>query len=388
MKVSILTPTYNDSESILETLQSVRNQTHKNIQHIIINDGSTDNTEKVIKDYMSKNKDLDILYIYQENGDQLNALLNGQQYVKGDFIYILHSDDLLPSNDFLENGIIELERSGADALIGDLNIINENGELVNNWKAAKYKNKPYYPVLVLLNNGSNIYGDVAIHRTAFFKDSVIRNYLIWNTPFWIDMENNCKTAKLYNSKKPILKYRIHQNNYAKNEIGKFNALNGELRAITSIAGAFNVPFIRVQSYIYQLLRKPGIRKLRLFEYYKPIYKNGKSINLTIYKIIKKSIINTYEDLENINDYLKSLLDYYKTDSNRQISIKTDDFTLYRGKDVRLFTKKLFTNQLDNGYYELIKEMHRGFGIINTDNVEKTKNICRFLNINPTIKGEL
>ena len=55
MKVSILTPTYNDGESIIETLNSIKEQTYENWEHIIIIDGSTDNTEKIIKDYKKKN---------------------------------------------------------------------------------------------------------------------------------------------------------------------------------------------------------------------------------------------------------------------------------------------------------------------------------------------
>ena len=54
-KVSIITPSYNDAKSIIKTLDSVLNQTYKNIEHIIVDDGSTDNTKAVIESYKENN---------------------------------------------------------------------------------------------------------------------------------------------------------------------------------------------------------------------------------------------------------------------------------------------------------------------------------------------
>ena len=54
MKISIIMPTYNDKDSIVETFDSVINQTYTNWELIIIDDGSTDNTEEVIKNYIEK----------------------------------------------------------------------------------------------------------------------------------------------------------------------------------------------------------------------------------------------------------------------------------------------------------------------------------------------
>ena len=91
MKISVLTPSYNDEISITKTLNSLKNQTYTDWESIIIDDGSTDETKRIIEDYKKKNNLEDkIKYIYQENQDQLNALLNGLQYVKGDYIFILH----------------------------------------------------------------------------------------------------------------------------------------------------------------------------------------------------------------------------------------------------------------------------------------------------------
>ena len=95
-KISVLMPTYNDADTILETLDSLVVQKYNNWELIIIDDGSSDDTKTVIEKYKKqKDKKNKIKYVYQENKDQLLAIINGLDYVTGDYIYILHSDDLL-----------------------------------------------------------------------------------------------------------------------------------------------------------------------------------------------------------------------------------------------------------------------------------------------------
>lgn len=83
-KVTIITPTYNDDQSIIETMTCIQEQSYKNIEHIIVDDGSTDNTKLVIEEYiksLDKTKDaIPVKYIYQTNKDQLNAIITGLEY--------------------------------------------------------------------------------------------------------------------------------------------------------------------------------------------------------------------------------------------------------------------------------------------------------------------
>lgn len=89
-KISVMTPTYNDAKSLEETLNSLVKQTYQNWEQIIIDDGSTDNTKQIIDEFVKKNKVEDkIKYIYQENKDQLNAILNGLEQATGDYIFVL-----------------------------------------------------------------------------------------------------------------------------------------------------------------------------------------------------------------------------------------------------------------------------------------------------------
>lgn len=91
-KVSIIMPTYNQAEYISDSIKSVLCQTYSNFELIIINDGSTDDTFKVIADFMSQ--DIRIKYFSQENAGQGKARNFGINESTGDLIAFLDSDDV------------------------------------------------------------------------------------------------------------------------------------------------------------------------------------------------------------------------------------------------------------------------------------------------------
>ena len=232
MKVSIVTPTYNDASSIEETLQSLVTQTYKNWEWIVIDDGSTDDTKdqlkKLIDQYKIGNQ---CKYIYQENADQLNAIIHGLEYITGEYVFSLHSDDLLPSDDFLEKAVKTMQDNPEiDGLFGDLILINEKSEVIGCQKVLKYHVDKSVPALMLLWLGRNLYSDVAFHKTEIYKTAVLDNYLKWNMPLWLDVRNDTIQMLNYRSVSfPMLKYRLHEGNYINNELGKMNVINGELR---------------------------------------------------------------------------------------------------------------------------------------------------------------
>lgn len=387
-KISVLTPTYNDSKSIEETLMSIINQTYSNWESIIIDDGSTDNTKNIIENFKNKyDKNNKINYIYQENKDQLNAILNGLSKISGDYIFVLHSDDLLPSNDLFKKIVSKMEKYDCDAIIGDLEIINDESKSVNYWRALKYRNSSCTPAVLLLNQGANIYGDVALWKKDVYTEIIKNNYLSWNTPFWIDLQNYPRILNVKTANFPILKYRIHESNYINNDIGKFNVLNGELRALTILLNYYKLPFYNIQKFIWNFIRMRGIRKLSLSNYFIPFYFNRESKNK--YKIIKNKIIKTYGKSYTENIFLKSLLEFYKNNSDRIIELKNlKNEEIFMGKDIRIFTKKLFDNKLPEFYYKLFEEMQKGFNTIQVENeCEKDLAIklAKFLCIYPYVK---
>jgi FkbM family methyltransferase len=98
--VSVIIPVYNAERYIGRTLESILNQTYKNVEIIVINDGSTDKSEQIISNYQNEK----IKYIYQENRGCSAAKNTGLAYAKGDFIQYLDADDLL-SNDKIEKQV-------------------------------------------------------------------------------------------------------------------------------------------------------------------------------------------------------------------------------------------------------------------------------------------
>ena len=88
--VSIIMPAYNAEKTIAESIQSVIEQTYKNWELIVINDGSIDNTSSIVYSF----KDCRIILVEQANGGVANARNNGLRCAKGDFVAFLDSDDL------------------------------------------------------------------------------------------------------------------------------------------------------------------------------------------------------------------------------------------------------------------------------------------------------
>ena len=93
--VSVVIPCYNNADSILETLHSVRNQTYNNIEIIVVNDGSTDASEMMIDTFKNDNLSLDLHYFKQTNYGPSITRNNGAAAAKGEFIIFLDADDLL-----------------------------------------------------------------------------------------------------------------------------------------------------------------------------------------------------------------------------------------------------------------------------------------------------
>lgn len=94
-KVSIIIPVYNTSGYVERCLQSVKKQSYKNIQVVIVNDGSTDDSNTIIQNYIEKNG-LGYIYLEKENGGLSSARNHGMNFADGDYLFFLDSDDYLP----------------------------------------------------------------------------------------------------------------------------------------------------------------------------------------------------------------------------------------------------------------------------------------------------
>ena len=95
--VTIFTPTYNRAGTIERTYESLKRQTCKEFEWLIVDDGSTDNTEDLVKEWI-EDEQLSIRYIKQPNGGKYRAYNNGLKNANGEFFFCVDSDDWLPMN--------------------------------------------------------------------------------------------------------------------------------------------------------------------------------------------------------------------------------------------------------------------------------------------------
>lgn len=110
--VSIIIPCYNSCKTIKRALKSLENQLYKNFEVIIINDGSIDNTEDIIIEYLDTSK-MCVKYFLQENQGVSGARNNGLKRASGKFISFLDSDDEY-SKEFLKNLIKAIQEDDSD----------------------------------------------------------------------------------------------------------------------------------------------------------------------------------------------------------------------------------------------------------------------------------
>ena len=89
--VSIVTATYNMADFLSIAIDSIQNQTYQNFQHIIIDDGSVDKTDEVVKKYLADDR---VEYYYQENQGQTVAKNNGIKHAKGEYVCFLDADNI------------------------------------------------------------------------------------------------------------------------------------------------------------------------------------------------------------------------------------------------------------------------------------------------------
>ena len=135
MKISIITVTLNSEITISDTLNSILSQNYKNIEHIIVDGGSTDNTLKILKKYPLKIKKI---FIKKKNLVSINRLTM-QLKSSGKYICILNSDDIFHSNNTIDNLVKRMSKSKKiDIFLGNVAYFEgSNYYKVNRYYSAK-----------------------------------------------------------------------------------------------------------------------------------------------------------------------------------------------------------------------------------------------------------
>ena len=117
MKISIVTINYNNAEGLRRTLASVAAQTYHDIEHIMIDGGSSDESVDIIKEYVNQCVMYDVLWVSEKDNGVYHAMNKGIRKATGDYIQILNSGDILAAPDVTERMMAVLTQVNTEELI-------------------------------------------------------------------------------------------------------------------------------------------------------------------------------------------------------------------------------------------------------------------------------
>ena len=174
MKISIITATYNSGRTISDTMESILMQTFKDIEYIVVDGASTDNTMEIVRSY-EKRFGGKMKYASEADKGLYDAMNKGIELATGDIIGILNSDDYYTAPDILEQVAQRLEDKSIDAVYGDLHYIYDD-------KPEKcvryYSSKWFRPSLMLL-------GYIPAHPTFYCRKELYQIYGKYNISYTI-----------------------------------------------------------------------------------------------------------------------------------------------------------------------------------------------------------
>lgn len=157
--VSIVIPVYNGANYVSEAIESALKQTYKNIEVIVVNDGSTDNTEEIVKSYGNK-----VRYFYKENGGTSTALNLGIKNMRGEyFSWLSHDDMYYPKKIFYQIEELKKLENKDTIIMSDHDGINENYEKTHKTNYMSHINdypprinSNLYPVIYMQTHGCTL----------------------------------------------------------------------------------------------------------------------------------------------------------------------------------------------------------------------------------------
>ncbi|WP_281336376.1 glycosyltransferase family 2 protein [Flavobacterium eburneipallidum] len=170
MKISIITVVFNNEATIRQAIESVLNQSYPNIEYVIIDGNSKDNTVSIIEEY----KDRLGYFTSQADKGLYDAMNKGIHAATGDVIGILNSDDLYEDLDVIKDVMQQFnDESDLDILYGNLVYVKSDDikKIVRNWKSKAYyerffenANVPPHPSLFL---SSRVYKEAGLFNLEY-----------------------------------------------------------------------------------------------------------------------------------------------------------------------------------------------------------------------------
>ena len=186
MKVSIITVTYNSEKYLKNCIESVIKQRYQDIEHIIIDGKSTDNTLSIIKKYKSHI----VKTISETDRGIYDAINKGMVMATGDIIGNLNSDDILVDDDVIESIVKAFEQEKVDTVYGDLEYVAaiDTNKIIRIWKGKSFKRSRFR------------YGWMPAHPTFYIKRSLIEKYGYYQNHYYTAADYEFMARYLYKNR--------------------------------------------------------------------------------------------------------------------------------------------------------------------------------------------
>jgi glycosyltransferase involved in cell wall biosynthesis len=166
MKISVITATYNSSATVKDTLTCIRAQDHPDIEHLIIDGGSTDNTAEIVASYPHVAK-----WISEKDNGLYDAMNKGIRLATGEIIGILNSDDIYVDASVLSDVARAFEDASVMTVFADLQYVHYDDldRIKRTWITGPLKKNSFY------------YGWMPPHPTFFVRKEVYQRAGVFNT---------------------------------------------------------------------------------------------------------------------------------------------------------------------------------------------------------------
>lgn len=206
--VSVILPVYNCERFIRQSIESILNQSYKNIELIVIDDGSNDNSLKIINSYLY---DIRLVVISRENKGLVFTLNEGIKISKGEYVARMDADDICDIKR-LQKQVDFLNRNKKVAVVGcSYHIITEGDEVIG---CRRFISSDFYLKSICL------IGSPFAHPTVMFNKKLLGNDLVYDEKYkhaedyelWLRLS---KKYKFNSIREPLFSYRIVSNGVSK-----------------------------------------------------------------------------------------------------------------------------------------------------------------------------
>lgn len=166
MKISIITVCYNSNEYISQSIESVLAQSHKNLEYIIVDGGSTDGTVETIKGFAANHSW--ITWISEPDKGIADAMNKGAKLASGEIIGFLHSDDFYPDGEVISS-VFNAFKQSPDSMwaTGSMYFVNQRGSMTREIKARKYSYKRLVRANIILHPATFVNRDMFLKIGGF-----------------------------------------------------------------------------------------------------------------------------------------------------------------------------------------------------------------------------